>query len=130
MDSGTHASSQRAHDGQPRESKELSEAGGCELLYLPPYPPGFSPIEEACSESNSILRKAEARTRTALVEAMGVAVTAGDARGCSRAAATANRANCCDECCRVGATKQNRQEGPLVLFQRRESKGIIGFRVA
>src|SRR3712207_5840242 len=64
--------------------KELIESTDCELLYLPPYSPDFNPIEEAFSKVKGILRKAEARSRKALVEAMGKAldtVTARDARG-------------------------------------------------
>jgi transposase len=63
---------------------ELVEARGCELRYLPPYSPDFNPIEEAFAKIKGLLRKAEARTRWALVEAMGAAisaVTAIDARG-------------------------------------------------
>jgi transposase len=71
-----------AHKGQ--RVRELVEARGCELLYLPPYSPDFNPIEEAFAKIKGLLRKAEARTRRALVEAMGAgisAVTATDARG-------------------------------------------------
>ena len=71
-----------AHKGE--RVKELIEDRGCELLYLPPYSPDLNPIEEAFSKIKRILRKAESRTREALVEAMGAAiwaVTAKDARG-------------------------------------------------
>ncbi len=71
-----------AHKGD--RVSELIEERGCELLYLPPYSPDFNPIEEAFSKIKGLLRKAEARTREALVEAMGTAisaVTAQDARG-------------------------------------------------
>lgn len=64
--------------------RELVEARGCELFYLPPYSPDFNPIEEAFSKVKGILRKAEARTCEALIEALGVAisgVTPTDARG-------------------------------------------------
>ena len=64
--------------------RELVRSAGCELLYLPPYSPDFSPIEEAFSKVKGLLRKAEARSREALVEAMGralEAVTARNARG-------------------------------------------------
>jgi transposase len=67
--------------------RELIEASGCELVYLPPYySPDLNPIEEAFSKIKDFIRKAEARTREALVEAMGAAisaVTARDARGFS-----------------------------------------------
>jgi len=64
--------------------RELIEAAGCEVLYLPPYSPDLNPIEEAFSKIKGILRKAEARSREALVEAMGKAldaVTVRDVRG-------------------------------------------------
>jgi transposase len=64
--------------------KEIVEGRGCELLYLPPYSPDLNPIEEAFSKTKGLMRKAEARTREALIEAMGralAAVTAEDARG-------------------------------------------------
>ncbi len=71
-----------AHKGE--QVRELVRRAGCELLYLPPYSPDFNPIEEAFSKVKGLLRKAEARSREALVEAMGKAldaVTARDARG-------------------------------------------------
>jgi transposase len=64
--------------------RELIEGRGCELLYLPPYSPDLNPIEEAFAKLKALLRKAQARTREALLEAMGQAldaVTASDARG-------------------------------------------------
>lgn len=63
--------------------RELIEGVGCELLYLPAYSPDYNPIEEAFAKVKTILRKIEARTREAVVEAMGTAleaVTAQDAR--------------------------------------------------
>src|SRR5215210_5545726 len=64
--------------------RELIEARGCELLYLPPYSPDLNPIEEAFAKLKALLRKAGSRTREALIEAMGRAldaVSASDARG-------------------------------------------------
>jgi transposase len=64
--------------------KEIVEGRGCQLLYLPPYSPDFNPIEQAFSKIKGLLRRAEARTREALIEAMGLAlcaVRARDARG-------------------------------------------------
>jgi hypothetical protein len=64
--------------------KELVEVAGCEIVYLPPYSPDLNPIEQAFSKVKGLLRRAEARTRGALVEAMGRAldaVSARDARG-------------------------------------------------
>jgi transposase len=71
-----------AHKGE--RIRELIEQRGCELLYLPPYSPDFNPIEEAFAKIKGLLRKAEARSREALLEAMGTAISAlgtEDARG-------------------------------------------------
>lgn len=71
-----------AHRGE--RVRELIEEQGCSLLYLPPYSPDFSPIEEAFSKVKALLRKTKARTRVALVEAIGQAldaVSTKDARG-------------------------------------------------
>ncbi len=53
-------------------------------MYLPLYSPDLNPIEEAFAKVKASLKKFEARTREALVEAMSRAldaVTARDARG-------------------------------------------------
>jgi transposase len=71
-----------AHRGE--RVRDLVEARGCSLLFLPAYSPDFSPIEEAFSKIKALLRKAKARTREALLEAIGRAlnaVSAQDARG-------------------------------------------------
>jgi len=71
-----------AHKGD--KVKELIEEQGCELIYLPPYSPDFNPIEEAFSKIKGLVRKSEARSREALVDAIGKGismVTAEDARG-------------------------------------------------
>ncbi len=62
--------------------REIIEGCDCELLYLPPYSPDLNPIEEAFAKLKASLRKAAARSRRALVEAMGAAldtITARDA---------------------------------------------------
>jgi hypothetical protein len=69
-------------DGQPLSShkgervRELIESRGCELIYLPPYSPDFNPIEEAFAKLKALVRKAEARSREMLIEAMGWALEA------------------------------------------------------
>jgi transposase len=70
-----------AHKGE--RVRELIEERGCELIYLPSYSPDLNPIEEAFSKIKGLVRKAEARSREALVEAIGwalSAVTSRDAR--------------------------------------------------
>src|SRR3712207_6911932 len=54
--------------------KELIEERGCKLVYLPPYSPDLNPIEEAFAKLKALLRKAGARTREALIEAIGRAL--------------------------------------------------------
>ncbi len=61
---------------KPKRVRELIEERGCELLYLPGYSPDYNPIEEAFSKIKEILRTAAARTREALIEAMGEALCA------------------------------------------------------
>jgi transposase len=61
---------------KPSKFTGLIEGQGCELLYSPGYSPDYSPLEEAFSKIKEILRRAAARTREALVEAMGAALSA------------------------------------------------------
>jgi transposase len=63
-----------AHKGE--RIKGMIEGRGCQLLYLPAYSPDFDPIEEAFSKIKRIVRKAETRTREALIEAIGSAPSA------------------------------------------------------
>jgi transposase len=63
-----------AHKGE--RIRALIEGRGCELLYLPPYSPDFNPVEEAFSKIKGLIRKAEARSKEALVEAMSIAISA------------------------------------------------------
>jgi transposase len=76
-----------AHKGE--RIKEMIEQRGCQLVYLPAYSPDLNPIEEAFSKikglvRKGLVRKAETRTKEALVEAIGSAlsaITSRDARG-------------------------------------------------
>lgn len=60
---------------RPGRIRELIEARGCEVVYLPPYSPDLSPIEEAFSKVKNVLRKAGARTHDALLGAMAQALS-------------------------------------------------------
>ena len=62
-----------AHKGE--KVRELIEAKGCELIYLPPYSPDFNPIEGAFSKLKSYLRDACARSQQMLMEAIGEALS-------------------------------------------------------
>lgn len=56
--------------------RELIEERGADLVFLPSYSPDLNPIEEAFSKIKNIVRKAGARTREALDEAIGEALSA------------------------------------------------------
>lgn len=71
-----------AHQGDT--IRQVVEAHECRLLFLPSYSPDLTPIEEAFSKIKTRLRRAAARGREALIEAIGEAVasvTSSDALG-------------------------------------------------
>jgi len=51
--------------------RQMIEAAGAELLYLPPYSPDFNPIENAFAKVKALLRKAAERTVEGLWTAIG-----------------------------------------------------------
>jgi transposase len=51
--------------------REMIEAAGARLLFLPPYSPDFNPIENAFAKLKAHLRKAAERTVGGLWEAIG-----------------------------------------------------------
>ena len=61
---------------RPQRIRELIEARGADLLFLPSYSPDLNPIEEAFSKIKALVRKEGARVREALVEAIGAALAA------------------------------------------------------
>jgi transposase len=70
------------HKNQDR--RKAIEAAGCQLRFLPPYSPDFSPIEHAFSKLKTALRQTGARDRPALENAIAAAlttITADDAAG-------------------------------------------------
>jgi transposase len=65
--------------------REAIEAAHCRLVFLPPYSPDYSPIENIWSKAKSVLRMLEARTVEDLEVAVTLAlqeVTATDCRNC------------------------------------------------
>ena len=69
---------------KPARVREPIEERGCEPIYLPAHSPDLDPIEEAFSKIKAMLRRVGARTKDALVDALGEAlsaVSARDARG-------------------------------------------------
>ncbi len=69
---------------KPARVGELIESRGCELIYLPAYSPDFNPIEEAFAKIKGMVRQAGARTKDALVDVLGEAlsaISAQDAQG-------------------------------------------------
>ncbi len=90
-----------AHKGE--RVRELVESAGCKLPYLPPYSPDLSPSEEAFSKVKGLLPTVEARSREALVEAMGKAfdaVTTQDAKGYFEHCGYRGLGQSFDPCCR------------------------------
>ena len=72
----------RQHQGA--RTRELIEARGAALWFLPSYSPDLNPIEEAFSKLKALLRTAAARTHEALAAAIWAAlaaITPADARG-------------------------------------------------
>jgi len=64
--------------------EEVAEGRGAQVLWLAPYSPDFSPIEQCWSKIKSYLRGAKARTQEQLDEALAAAiglVTKADIRG-------------------------------------------------
>jgi transposase len=64
--------------------RELIEARGARVIYLPPYSPDLNPIEKCWSKIKTYLRAAKARTREALEKALKEAlltISAKDAIG-------------------------------------------------
>ncbi len=51
--------------------REIIEAAGAELRYLPPYSPDLNPIEQSFAKVKALLRKAQERTVPALYERIG-----------------------------------------------------------
>jgi len=69
---------------KPASVRESIGSRGCELVHLPACSPDFNPIEEAFSKIKGMVRQAGARTKDALVEVLGEALSAAsaqDARG-------------------------------------------------
>jgi transposase len=56
--------------------RDAIAAWHCEVLFLPPYSPDLTPIEQAFSKIKALLRGLGARTREALLEAVRLAVDA------------------------------------------------------
>jgi transposase len=71
-----------SHKGE--RVRDLIEANGCELIYLPPYSPDYNPIEQAFSKLKSYLRAACARSQKTLMDLIGEAlstISASDTKG-------------------------------------------------
>jgi transposase len=84
---------------KPKRIKELIEQKGCELVYLPSYSPEYNPIEEAFAKIKNLLRKAAARSKEALIEAIAAAlsaISAEDIRGYFQHAGYPLQVNYCE----------------------------------
>ena len=63
-------------------AREAIETAGARLLFPPPYSPDFNPIENAFAKLKALLRKAAARTRDALWDAVSTAIEAFSPQEC------------------------------------------------
>ena len=54
--------------------REMIEAAGASLLFLPPYSPDFNPIENAFAKLKALLRKAAERTVDGLWATIGLLI--------------------------------------------------------
>lgn len=74
--------------GRCPRTRRLIEPAGCRLVYLPPYSPDYSPIENIWSKVKQLLRAAAKRTVDAVGQAIQWAlqqVTATDCLNCFEA---------------------------------------------
>ena len=62
--------------------REAIKAVGAHVMYLPPYSPDLNPIEQVFAKLKTLLRKAEARTKDALWDAIGRLVDAFEPHEC------------------------------------------------
>ena len=63
--------------------REMIQAARALLIYLPPYSPDLNPIEQCFAKLKALLRKAAARTVSALWETMGTLLASFSAQECS-----------------------------------------------
>jgi len=66
---GVHPINLSSHKSE--EVREIIEAAGAKLLYLPPYSPDLNPIEMAFAKLKAQLRKAAERSMPALWDRIG-----------------------------------------------------------
>ena len=68
-------------------TRQLIEAAGADLMFLPPYSPDLNPIEMVFAKAKQLLRSLACRTRQALWQAMQSVldqIAPGDAANCFR----------------------------------------------
>ena len=66
-----------------RGVRELVEARGASLMFLPPYSPDLNPIEQAFAKLKQLVRKAKPRSRDALWNRIGAIATQFTPRECT-----------------------------------------------
>ena len=64
--------------------RQVIEAAGATLLFLPPYSPDYNPIEQVFAKLKALLRATAARTRATLWQAVGAALSAFTSAECAR----------------------------------------------
>src|SRR5207237_7359485 len=85
--------------------REIIEAVGARLVYLPPYSPDFNPIEQFFAKLKALLRKAAERSIDALWDRIGQLLDAFSPEECRNYLRHAGYASTCVEyalaACRV-----------------------------
>jgi transposase len=59
---------------KPEQVRQIIEAAGASLIYLPPYSPDLNPIEQSFAKLKAYLRKAKVRAVPALYDQIGHAL--------------------------------------------------------
>ena len=73
--------------------REMIEARGASLWFLPPYSPDLNPIEQAIAKLKQLVRSAAPRTREALCDTIGSAIACFTATECQNFLANAGYAH-------------------------------------
>ena len=87
--------------------RQAIEARRCKLLFLPPYSPDCTPIEQAFSKIKAILRGLGARTKEALWEAMRVAIEAITPEDATRVVRPRRLRPACSSYLKVALSREN-----------------------
>lgn len=72
--SGSYLVLDNARIHQTEELKEIVERSGCKLVFLPPYSPDLSPIENVWSKFKEMIRRLKTKVKLSISELIDYAV--------------------------------------------------------